>query len=68
MPTTIQVQEKTLRLLKLQKKQMNLATYDDVIRRLAEKKQPVRGAMFGVDRGRLEPFTEDNHIKFHEDL
>lgn len=68
MPTTIQVQEKTLRFLKLQKKRLKAETYDEVIRYLAERKQTSREAMFGIDQGRIHPFSEEDHLKFHEDL
>ena len=68
MPTTIQVQEKTLRLLKLEKKRLKLATYDEVIRRLAEKKKPASQTLFGIDRGRIEPFAEGDHLDLHEEL
>ncbi|MBI2339300.1 MAG: hypothetical protein HYU99_02880 [Deltaproteobacteria bacterium] len=68
MTTTIQVQEKTLRLLKLEKKKLKLDTYDQVIRHLTQARGPVVGKMFGIDRGRLSPFSEDDHIDFHEDL
>ncbi len=68
MSTTIQVQEKTLRLLKTEKKRLKVATYDEVIRYLTRKKQPVTAEMFGIDRGQLTPFSEKDHLDFHEDL
>lgn len=57
-----------MRLLKLEKKKLKLDTYDQVIRHLTQARGPVVGKMFGIDRGRLSPFSEDDHIDFHEDL
>lgn len=68
MVTTIQVQEKTLRLLKQAKKRLKLSTYDDVIRRLTERKKPASEVMFGIDREGLTPFSEEDHLDFHEGL
>lgn len=68
MSTTIQVQEKTLRFLKLEKKRLKASTYDEVIRYLAVKKRPAAHEMFGIDRGRMKPFSEEDRLDFHEDL
>lgn len=68
MSTTIQIQEKTLRYLKTEKKRLKASTYDEVIRTLAKKKAPLTQNMFGIDRDRVEPFKEEDHLEFHEDL
>ena len=67
MATSIQVQEKTLNLLKQQKKRLKLATYDEVIRVLAKKKEPLSQNMFGIDRDRITPFEEADRFDFHAD-
>ncbi len=67
MATTIQVQEKTLRLLKREKARLKSSTYDELIQEILEKRRPSSGGMFGVDKGRIQPFTEEDHLDFHED-
>lgn len=68
MATTIQIREKTLNFLKIEKKRLKVSSYDDVIRHLAEKRRPAIDTLFGADRGRLEPFSEDDHLDLHDDL
>ena len=68
MTTTIQVHENTLNFLKIEKKRLKASSYDDVIRHWAEKRRPAIDKLFGVDRGKLEPFSEDDHLDLHEDL
>ena len=68
MSTTIQVQEKTLRFLKGEKKRLKAGTYDEVIRRLVERGRPAARSLFGVDKGRVKAFSEKEHLDFHEHL
>jgi len=51
--TTVQVREDTRRLLEKLKKQMGLATYDEVIKRLAMSKSGVPESLFGACKGSL---------------
>ena len=67
MATTIQVDEKTLKLLKQLKGRLKVKTYDALIRKLLSKKSDVPESMFGVDPG-LRPFSEEDRLKFHDEI
>ena len=66
MTTTIQVDAKTLRLLKQLKGRWKAKTYDELIRRLISKRVEVPRSFFGVDP-HLPPFSEEDHLIFHDE-
>ncbi len=63
MTTTVQVRDETRRLLKRLKKQMGVASYDEVIRRLARSKAGIPASLYGACRGsrRFVREKEDEH-------
>jgi hypothetical protein len=58
MPTTVQVRNETRRLLERLKREMGLATYDDVIGVLARSKSGAPESIFGACRGSM-PFSRE---------
>jgi predicted CopG family antitoxin len=63
MTTTVQVRDETRRLLERLKKEMGLASYDDVIRRLTKSKTGIPDSLYGACRGsrRFVREKEDEH-------
>ena len=66
MATTIQVEKKTLNLLKQLKGRFKVKTYDELIQKLANQKSIVPRSMFGSCPG-IPEFTEDDRLKFHDE-
>lgn len=66
MATTIQVDEKTLRLLRQMKGRLGVKTYDELIRKLLSKKKDQPHSLFGIDP-EMRPFSEEDHLKFHDE-
>lgn len=66
MPTTIQVEEKTLRLLRRIKEKSGSKTYDEAINKLISKKTDIPRSMFGV-HPEMRPFTEEDRLKAHDE-
>jgi len=63
MATTIQVKDETMRLLEALKQSMDARSFDEVLRILLSEKLGVKREMFGVDRGKLKPFTEADRLE-----
>ncbi len=63
MSTTIQVKRRNLRLLEALKKRMDLRSYDEVIEWLLREKAEVPKDMFGIDRGKISKFTEEDRLE-----
>lgn len=65
MATTVQVRDETRRLLNRLKREMNLKSYDEVIRKLLKSTRGMPESLFGVCRGSLpfkrEPEAEHAH-------
>jgi len=61
--TTIQVKRKNLKLLEMLKKSMGAKSYDEVIERLVTEKAGLPADMFGVDKGRISKFTEEDRLE-----
>ncbi len=64
MTTTVQVREDTRRLLDRLKRQLGLASYDKVIKKLVESKAGHPESLFGACKG-SHPFVrerEDEHV------
>jgi len=61
--TTIQVKRRNLKLLEILKRSMRAKSYDEVIERLLAEKVGVPADMFGVDKGRISKFTEEDRLE-----
>ena len=65
MPTTVQVDEKTLQMLNKIKKEMNAGSHDQVIKSLILERKNISCSMFGSNR-KLKPFTKEDEAELHE--
>ena len=65
MPTTVQVDEKTLQMLNKIKKEMNAKSHDEVIKALVSERKNIPCSMFGSNR-KLKPFSKRDEAEFHE--
>ena len=65
MPTTVQVDEKTLQMLNKIKKDMKARSHDEVIRSLIIERKKIPKSMFGSNR-KLKPFSKKDEAEFHE--
>jgi hypothetical protein len=65
LPTTVQVDEKTLQMLNKIKKEMNAGSHDQVIKSLILERKNIPCSMFGSNR-KLKPFTKEDEAEFHE--
>ncbi len=61
--TTIQVSRKTRMLLELLKREYGVRSFDEVIERLVFEKAGLPMDMFGVDKGRLKPFSARDRME-----
>jgi len=61
--TTIQVKRRNLKLLEMLKRNMGAKSYDEVIERLVMEKVGLPADMFGVDKGRISKFTEEDRLE-----
>jgi len=65
MPTTVQVDEKTLQMLNKLKGELRARSHDEVIRTLVSERRKIPRSMFGSNR-KLTPFTERDEAECHE--
>jgi hypothetical protein len=65
LPTTVQVDEKTLQMLNKIKKEMKANSHDQVIKTLIIERKKIPRSMFGSNR-RLKAFTKDDEAEFHD--
>jgi hypothetical protein len=65
MPTTVQVDEKTLQMLNKIKKEMKARSHDEVIKTLIIDRQKIPCSMFGSNR-KLKPFSKQEEAEFHD--
>ena len=65
MPTTVQVNEKTLQMLNKAKKEMKARSHDEVIKKLLSERKEIPLSMFGSNP-KLTSFTEKDRAEFHE--
>lgn len=65
MPTTVQVDEKTLQMLNKIKKEMKANSHDQVIKSLIMERKNIPCSMFGSNR-KLKPFSRKDEAEFHE--
>jgi predicted CopG family antitoxin len=64
-PTTVQVDEKTLQMLNQVKREMKVKSHDEVIKQLLTERKKIPCSMFGSNR-KLTSFTEEDRAEFHE--
>ena len=64
--TTIQVSSSTKQTLEILKKNENLSSYDQVIKKLVEKKSKTAKSMFGMVKG-LSKWNKDDRMKFNDE-
>lgn len=65
MPTTVQVDEKTLQLLNKAKKELKAKSHNEVIKKLLTEQKQIPCSMFGSNR-KLTSFSEEDREEFHE--
>ncbi len=65
MPTTVQVDEKTLQMLNAIKKETKARSHDEVIKTLIIERNKIPCSMFGSNR-KLKPFSKKEEAEFHE--
>jgi hypothetical protein len=64
-PTTVQVDEKTLQMLNKIKKETKAKSHDEVIKTLISEGKKIPCSMFGSNR-KLSSFSEQDEAEFHE--
>jgi len=64
-PTTVQVDEKTLQILNKLKKEIGARSHDEVIRRLISERRKIPSSMFGSNP-KLRSFSREDEAEFHE--
>lgn len=65
MPTTVQVNEKTLQMLNRVKKEMKAKSHDEVIKKLITERKKIPCSMFGSNP-KLDSFTPEDEADSHE--
>ncbi|MEM3699789.1 MAG: hypothetical protein QXL57_02835 [Candidatus Bathyarchaeia archaeon] len=65
MPTTVQVDEKTLQLLNKLKEEMKARSHDEVIKTLISERKRIPRSMFGTNP-KLKPFSKKDEAERHE--
>jgi hypothetical protein len=65
LPTTVQVNEKTLQMLNKVKKELKAKSHDEVIKTLINERKKILCSMFGSNR-KLNSFSEKDEAEFHE--
>jgi hypothetical protein len=65
MPTTVQVNEKTLQMLNKIKKEMKARSHDEVIKTLIIERKTIPCSMFGSNP-KLKSFSRKDEAEFHE--
>jgi hypothetical protein len=65
MPTTVQVDEKTLQMLNKIKRETKAHSHDEVIKKLIINSNKISLSMFGSNR-KLTPFSKKDEAEFHE--
>ncbi len=62
--TTIKVSKATLKMLEHLRRSMNEKSIEAVIRRLLyERKQAILEEVYGIDRGRIKKFREEDRLE-----
>jgi len=66
MPRTIQVRDETYRALEKLKRRLGARSFDEVIEKLVLRELGLPEDMFGVDRGKVSPFSERDRMEDRE--
>lgn len=66
MKTSIQINKETLEKLKRLKEAKNLSTYEEVINSLINEANDLPETMFGIDKGKLTKYQEEDRLEFRE--
>ncbi|MEM2084103.1 MAG: VapB-type antitoxin [Nitrososphaerota archaeon] len=61
--STIQLKKKNLKMLEILKKRMGAKSYDEVIEKLIEEKLDLPSKMFGIDKGKISSFKEEDRME-----
>jgi len=61
--TTIQIKRRNLSLLDAMKKRTGAKSYDEVIERILQEELKIPADLFGVDRGRITKFREEDRLE-----
>ncbi len=65
--TTIRVSKATLKLLESYKEKVGAKSFDEAIRRLVnEYRRALVERYYGLDRGRISEFSEEDHLEGRE--
>jgi len=65
LPTTVQVDEKTLQMLNEVKKETKAKSHDEVIKTLIADRKKIARSMFGSNQ-KLNSFTPQDEVEFHD--
>jgi len=63
---TIQVREETYRMLSKLKEMKKAKSFDEIIFNLLIKELGIESDMFGIDRGKLKPFSPEDRLEDRE--
>jgi predicted CopG family antitoxin len=64
-PTTVQVDEKTLQMLNKIKEETKARSHNEVIKTLISERKKIPCSMYGSNR-KLKPFSAADEAEFHE--
>lgn len=65
MPTTVQVDKKTLQMLNRLKEKIGARSYDELIKMLIFEREGIPRSMFGSNT-KLKPFSFEDETELHE--
>jgi len=66
MATTIEIKHETQRLLERLKRELNARSYDEALRKVLKERLDIIDSMFGVDKGRISQFEEEDRMEDRE--
>lgn len=66
MATTIEIKRETQRLLERLKREFNARSYDEAIRKVLKERLGIIDSMFGVDKGKVSRFEEEDRMEDRE--
>jgi len=66
MATTIEIKRETQRLLERLKKELNARSYDEALRKVLKERLDIIDSMFGVDKGKVSRFEEEDRMEDRE--
>jgi len=60
--TTVYVKKETIKLLEKAKRILGAKSFDEVIRKSVEAYLKIPDDLFGIDKGKIPPFTEEDRL------